>query len=194
MAKAIFLIQQSGPAPPLTEGLTAAPAGIGGDPKSSAAWLLSQESELPHSTAHKSVQVPIGGAEDRVIATQKKEGRGTKDKKSQNQDTVGTDCSAGFGLPKLLGQELDSKTLKLRSEQDFPMASDSTEKKSQSTCKWGHDASRRSMVPWPSASRSEVTPTLQSGKLEDANNLAAGTRRSALNVKDLLNSKALQNW
>lgn len=68
---------------PYLPGLATAPASISGDPKSSAAWLLGQESELPHSTAHKSVQVPTGSAEDRVIATQKKEGHGTKDKVCQ---------------------------------------------------------------------------------------------------------------
>jgi hypothetical protein len=61
-------------------GLAAAPAGICGDPKSPAAWLLGHESEFPHSTAHKSVQVPTGAAEDRVRATQEKEGHCTKDK------------------------------------------------------------------------------------------------------------------
>lgn len=64
-------------------GFTAAPAGIGGDPKAPAARLLGQESKLPDGTAHKGVQVPAGGAEDTAAASQEEEGHGAEEQVCQ---------------------------------------------------------------------------------------------------------------
>lgn len=64
-------------------GLTAAPAGIGGDPKVPAARLLGQESKLPDGTAHKGAQVPAGGAEDTAAASQEEEGHGAEEQVRQ---------------------------------------------------------------------------------------------------------------
>lgn len=61
-------------------GFAAAPAGIRSDPKAPAAWLLGQESKLPHGTAHKGVQVSAGGAEGTAAASQEEEDHGAKEK------------------------------------------------------------------------------------------------------------------
>lgn len=87
-------------------GLTAAPAGICGDPKAPAARLLGKEGKLSHSTAHKGAQVPAVGAEDTATTSQEEQGHGAKEKvcqlhavslQKEGKESLSTDTAASHG-------------------------------------------------------------------------------------------------